>query len=422
MKSELKLFNRSFLLLWQGQFVSNFGTHLFDLVMILWLKQESYSAGLIGLVMIASKLPEIIISPLGGAVADLFSKKKIIVITDALSGILLLGIGGALYFKFMADSYTIVSLFVASVLLGVFTSFLNPAASALIPNLVPESKLHTANSIYQTGKKSGVLLGQGMSGLIFTIVGGPIVFILNGLSYILSSISELFILEDKIFDENETKKIELNSVKKDLKEGLTYIQNNRGLFSFITVIAIYHLFIGPMPLLITYLVSDSLSEGNQWVGFILGTFVVGIISGFTVAGIIKPNGRKNYNFLVVNFFISALLFVLIGKILNPYMTLLFIFLQGTIVGIIVVNMETIIQKTTDSKMLGRIFGVIGTVANASIPLGIGIYGLVIDVMVNLNVKLENIGPYIFIFNGIVLFVTLFFVFKRSEFKTLLAFE
>ena len=74
-----KLFNKQFLLLWQGNAVSKIGTYLFDIALILWLQQNSYSAVYIAIILIASNIPEILISPFGGILADTFSKAALVI-------------------------------------------------------------------------------------------------------------------------------------------------------------------------------------------------------------------------------------------------------------------------------------------------------------------------------------------------------
>jgi len=73
------LFNKQFVILWQGNAISKIGTYLFDIALILWLQEKANSAGFIVIILIASNIPEILLSPFGRTLADTFSRRKILI-------------------------------------------------------------------------------------------------------------------------------------------------------------------------------------------------------------------------------------------------------------------------------------------------------------------------------------------------------
>ena len=86
MKPE-KLFNKNLILLWQGQFISLLGTEIVTIVVILWLKENTGLATLMGLSTALFTLSTVIFSPLGGSFADRHSRKLIIVSCDLIGGL-----------------------------------------------------------------------------------------------------------------------------------------------------------------------------------------------------------------------------------------------------------------------------------------------------------------------------------------------
>ena len=84
---------KNFLLLLQGQFISQIGTQIFILFVLYWFLQETSSSIYMAIFMIAATLPAILISPFGGKFADNHSKRNIIVYTDLFSGLIMLFIG-----------------------------------------------------------------------------------------------------------------------------------------------------------------------------------------------------------------------------------------------------------------------------------------------------------------------------------------
>ena len=91
-EAPVRLWNRDFQLLWQGQFVSQVGNQAFAVAMMYWLMQATGSATLMGLMMMASMLPGVLLGPIGGTFADRNSRKLIIVVSDLLRGISVLGV------------------------------------------------------------------------------------------------------------------------------------------------------------------------------------------------------------------------------------------------------------------------------------------------------------------------------------------
>ena len=92
-----RLLNRDFVLLWRGQAVSGVGTSLSQIATIYWLLQATGSATTMGLVSMAGAIPGVLLGPIGGAIADRFSRRRLIVIGDALLGVAMLLVGIAFF-------------------------------------------------------------------------------------------------------------------------------------------------------------------------------------------------------------------------------------------------------------------------------------------------------------------------------------
>ena len=82
--TNIKLFNKNYFLLWQGQFMSRIGSQVYLIAMIIWIKEATDSASLLGLMGFIGGIPAVIFSIIGGVFADRHSRKKIIVFTDII--------------------------------------------------------------------------------------------------------------------------------------------------------------------------------------------------------------------------------------------------------------------------------------------------------------------------------------------------
>ena len=185
-----KLLNRDFLLLWQGQFVSQAGSQAFLIAMMYWTMEASGSATLMGLLLTLSTLPGVVLGPLAGTFVDRHSRKNTIVVSDILSGLCVLGVA-ALHFQGVGPRVLIAALLVASGLIGAIQAFFRPAITAAIPDIVSTERLQGANSLYMLSGQLSTILGQGAGGLIYATLGAPVLFLIDGVSYLFSAASEI---------------------------------------------------------------------------------------------------------------------------------------------------------------------------------------------------------------------------------------
>ena len=137
MKPTDRLFNRDFLLVWQGQLVSQIGSQAFAVASAFWIKHQTGSATLVGLVMMLGTLPIVVFGPLGGVVADRAPRKRVIVACDALSGVAVLSLAGIMALPDVPTALAVAWLCVASALVGVCRAFFGPALRAVIPSVAP---------------------------------------------------------------------------------------------------------------------------------------------------------------------------------------------------------------------------------------------------------------------------------------------
>ena len=129
--------NRNFLLLWQGQVVSQIGTQLFLVIVVLSLKQITNSPTLVGLFMMAYTIPAVLLGPLGGALADRYSRRMVLVAGDLIRGLILIGIALALWRSPHSVHIIVVSFFIYSVVDGTVGAIWLPASMSVLPDLVP---------------------------------------------------------------------------------------------------------------------------------------------------------------------------------------------------------------------------------------------------------------------------------------------
>jgi DHA3 family macrolide efflux protein-like MFS transporter len=380
-----RLFNRNFFLLWQGQLVSQIGSHAFAIGMMFWIKHTTGSATLMGMIMMVSMLPSVILGPLGGAFADRYSRRRIIILSDLINGIVVLTLAALMLLSPNATATVIIWLFVVSVLVAIVSSFFRPAISASIPDLVPQDKVAAANSLNSFSVQLSTFVGQGAGGVLFRLLGAPILFLIDGVTYLFSAFSESFITipQTPRADTGEAMST-VKSFLNDIVEGLRYVWKRVGLRNLLLGATLLNFFSMPIILLLPFYVEDFLHATPDWYGFILASFGVGAMIGYLFAGTVKLSGSARSWLMVTLLFVQTLALGGLGLISARFWALVMMLFIGIMNGIFNVNVTTILQISTPSAIRGRVFGLLSTLANGLSPIAMALSGVIAD-LVNQNV-------------------------------------
>ena len=381
MKPPTRLWNKNYLLLWQGQFVCKFGDQFFSMALMLWLSYEIDSATLMGTLLMLGGIASLVFGPFAGTVADRASRKLLIVATDILNGLVVTSFSVLFFIRPQNTELLIIVLFCVTISNAVLRAFFSPAIGASIPDLVPKTKLNAANSMGQFSSRISQLVGTLVAASLYGIVGAPVMFLINGLSFIFSGLSELFITIPKIKREpdsaNTTKAA---SFKKDLREGFDYVLKNKGLRAMVLVSAGLSFFSMPIITLMPFFVKDFLHAQAAWVGIISAVYSVGAMIGFSLAAMMRLNKVARARLIMALVIFQGVLYgVLAGQRL-PLQALFFVLVLGIGDGYINVNIMTIIQITTPSEIRGRVFGVLAMLSGSLAPLAMGASGVLADLL------------------------------------------
>lgn len=373
-----KLFNRDFLLLWSGQAVSVVGSKAFNIAIMYWIKEITGSATLMGMVLMLTNLPGIILSPIGGTVADHFSRRKILIVTDLLDGISILSLAILFYFKPDAPDLIITAIMIVSIITGICGSFFGPAISAALPDLVPKKDLKKANSLKQFTGQIASIIGQIAGPTIFKFFGPLILFIANGLSFIVSAGTETLIKIPQTMPEKPLgwRNFYAQLMQSTL-EGFKYVWQNKGIRTVFIGIATINLFLGPTTVLLPFYVEDMLGKDMEWYGFLMGSMGVGFILGSVLVSFVKAT---HYNLLVpIILPLFALTYCGLGFHMPAYGSLLLFLTFGVLVSFFNISITTQIQTKTDSMILGRVFGFLGMLSRSLYPISLGLSGIIADI-------------------------------------------
>jgi len=416
MQAPKRLLNKHFFLLWQGQLVSQMGSAVYFIALMFWIKHATGSATLMGLIAMISALPAVIFGPIGGTFADRHSRRLIIVSGDLLRGLLCIPVVLLLFLAPDETGTILVFLFAGAVIGGIISSFFNPAVTASIPDLVPKEKIAAANSMNQSVMQLTYFLGQGIGGVLYRVLGMPILALLDSLTFFFLAISETFItIPQEIPEKNGNWKETLIDFRQGLVEGISYTWQRKGLRTLIIGFSVLNFFAVPVFILFPFYVEDFLLAKPDWMGYLFAAFGAGAIGGYLIAGIVSFSGRTRMILLIFSLLAQTFLIMVFGVILIPWVSLGVIFITGIFNGFLNVSVNTIIQQSTPSVIRGRVFGLVGTVTGGLSPIAMGLSGVLADLLG------QNI-PLIYVLCGATAFITTAVIAFSPEYRRFLAYE
>lgn len=373
------LFNRDFVLLWQGQLVSNVGSQAFVIALMYWTMEATGSATVMAALVIGSTLPAIVMGPFAGAIADRESRKRIIVLGDVLRGAIMLGVAWVATTYPGETDLIIGVLFTASLIGGVVGAVFNPAVGAAIPDLVPASALTRANSIMQLSGQAAIVLGQTAGGVLYRVLGAPLLFLIDGASFLVSAASESWIRLPARVRSPTSSRRSLRSYVDDARAGVSFVWRDVALRTLVLTATVLNFVFTPLFVLLPFFVRDALHAGPAWYGFLLGALSAGSIAGMAVAGFIPAAGSRRERLLAGSFLLLPVLLLALAASTSVVPALVILFAAGTLSGVINVVVITTLQIETAAEMRGRVLSIVFALAQSAMPAGIMIGGLAADI-------------------------------------------
>ena len=211
--------NRDFRLMVIGQIISILGSALLRFALSLYVLDITGRADIYAALYAFSNIP-LLISPVGGAVADRFNRRNLMVLFDFTSGIII-----SLYYVSLRLGGTSIFLTGAVlILLSVISSMYGPAVTASIPLLVKEEHLEGANGLVNGVQALSNVAAPLIGGMFYGIFGVKALVCVSGTAFICSAVLELFIHIP--FRKREFTMPVIPTIAADLKEGFSYVGRN----------------------------------------------------------------------------------------------------------------------------------------------------------------------------------------------------
>ncbi len=371
-----RLWNRDFTLLWQGQLLSQAGTQLHELALGLWVVERGLSATVLGLLLFASAFPSCILGPLGGALADRHSRKRILVTCDLLFGVLGLILAIAFFTVPQATLLLLGLLFVNRIAASLINALFWPTVSAMTPDLVPRASIGRANAANLAASEGGKLGGRALAGIAYTALGMPLLMLLDGISFLASAASETFIREP----ERPRGTCERPPLWHDMLDGFRFVWRWRSLRAVTIVAAAFHWFLAPLMVLLPFYTqqADFLDTTPAWLGFLFAGFGAGLIGGFLLLAWGQARWPRFVSISIPAQLLTGLGIAALALIREPPLAFVALLVSGLGLGIVINAIYTTLQLSLPESVRGRALSLIGTLCTMIMPLAYAVSGLATD--------------------------------------------
>ena len=284
-----KLFSKDFTLVVIGQIVSLFGNATIRFALPLYLLNLTGSSALYGTVTACAFVPAILLSPIGGIVADRVNKRNIMVALDFFTAAVILG-----FTLLMGGGNLVLLLTVTLMLLYGIAGAYQPSVQASIPALVGQERFMEANSVINAVSSLASLVGPVLGGMLYSAYGLEPVLWVCMVCFVLSAVMEIFIRIP--FQRQGSEGGILRTVRADFARSVHFIRKEKPVIgkALLAVCGI-NLFLSAMivvalPYLVTEVLDLETAQANRLYGFAQGALAAGGLAG-------SPQSRQSHHCL-----------------------------------------------------------------------------------------------------------------------------
>ena len=293
-----KLWNKDFILLLQGNLVSTLGDVIYSVAIGFWVYQTTGSSGLMGLMSSISMFISMFLSPFCGSIVDKVNRKSLIVLIDLMQGVIMLGVGILAYL----NALSVPIVLIAAVLASFGSVFYSPSISTIMLDIIPRDDMVRGQSLYSGTSSLINLIGSAIGGVLVTLLGVPLIIIINGISNLYSAVTEMLVRIPKSVEEGE--KISVKTVLGDIAHAIKVIFSDKCLKIFIpTALLVNLLGAGPFSLLLPFCYEKGFTVDMY--GYLAAIFSAAYVIGALLLGAIKLKPKARFRVMSIGFSLSV---------------------------------------------------------------------------------------------------------------------
>ena len=341
---------KRFLFLVLGQFISSFGSGLTDFGLSIYVLHETGSVMATGIISICAFLPSILLSPVGGVLADHYDRRLLMIAGEALSAIGLV----ICLASIMSGHFSMVLICVGVAISSVFTALMEPAFKATVTDMISPEDYAKAGGLLQIAGNAKLLIAPAVAGFLLEMTSVATLLMIDILTFLTTAGVILMVRK------NMTVKLENKGslrVVEELKGGMKAIVGNRGIIYLIGLMTLATFCIGFIQILCTPLILAF--TGEKQLGLIKTISTCGILAGSIIVSCFK---NIRYHKMMVWGLVGCGFFMgVLGIKENFVLICIFGFLMFCFIPAASIGPESLMRKALPNEVHGRAFGFTGLI-------------------------------------------------------------
>jgi hypothetical protein len=355
--------NGSFTSLWTGQMISLFGDRVHQIALAFLVGGVTNSIVAVAFVFVAATIPNLLLGPIAGAYVDRWNQRDVMIVSDLLRAAVVLLMP-------IAAVTNIYSVYPLIFLVTSISIFFRPARVAILPRIVHEDDLLTANSALWAGETFADIIGYPLAGLFVGFLGSalPLAFWLDAATYGASAILIASIAIPAVQrtrtpaatteGDGEASTAAATGVLAEMREGYEFLRHEPVLFANTIQAAFAQFAVGALTALTPIFVRDVLGPANGvdpkagyafleasiGIGNLVGGFVIGLVGMHLAKGRMVIGGYVLFGLCLIGFALSGSLTLDFGLLLGA----------GIANMIYVIPSQVLFQQRTPPDLIGRV--------------------------------------------------------------------
>lgn len=357
---------RNFRLYFIGQLISVSGTWM-QSVALGWLVLQTTGSSLdLGYIVALQFVPMLLAGPYGGLVADRREKRKILYITQSVSGLLALVLG----LLVTLHHVDMVTLYVMAALLGLVNLFDNPARQSFVQEMVGPELIANAVSLNSVLMNAGRLIGPGIAAGFIAVLGSAVCFYVNAVSY-LAVLVALVLMRAKDFLPMRT----VSREKGQIRLGLRYVSSQPLLREVLIAVAAIGTFAYNFTVTLPLLARTTFhARSASDYGLLMAAMGLGAIAGGLATAYRARPTPKLLAVLVLGF---GLMLSLVGAMPTLLWAEVVLIPTGALSIALVSTANSFLQTRSSQEMRGRVMSLYAIAFLGTTPIGAPLVGMVI---------------------------------------------
>ncbi len=350
------------------------GDFLYQIALAWWVLEKTNSGIAMGAVFLFTLTPTILFVLLGGALVDRLPRARLLFLSDLGRGAIMTLIT-LLAFSNQLELWMV---YIGSLLFGFADAFFTPALQALVPQIIPQEDLTSANSINSLSMQLGRVAGPALGGILVGFGGTTLAFGINAASFLISAFTLIPLLSIPAPARSEETESTPQHLLADIREGWqTTVASPILWVSIITFAFVNITLAGPFSVGMPFLVRNHLGGDEKLLGLLYAVFPI----GYAISGVALGNVQRLRHRGIVSYICSAVAGIGLGVFglkLPLWALIVAALVNGAALEISGLIWTNILQEFVPQEKLGRIASIDTLGSFVLLPLGFAFTGWLVD--------------------------------------------